>query len=74
MPAGEVIARIIAGWLALLERLMAEWVNLENVSAGDNNSYLNISMYECGNEFVEYLEDLFHAIVRFMAHVVGYFG
>ena len=74
MPTGEVIARIMAGWLAVFERLMGEWVNIENVSAGDNNSYLNISMYECGNDLVEYWEDLFHAIVRLMAHVVGWFG
>lgn len=74
MPTGEVIARIIAGWLAMFQRLMADWVNIENASAGDDNWYLNISMYECGNDLVEYWEDLFHAIIRLMASVVGYFG
>jgi len=74
VPTGEVIARIIAGWLAMFQRLMADWVNIENASAGDDNWYLNISMYECGNDLVEYWEDLFHAIIRLMASVVGYFG
>jgi len=74
VPTGEVIARIIAGWLAMFQRLMADWVNIENASAGDDNWYLNISMYECGNDLVEYWEDLFHAIIRLMASVLGYFG
>jgi hypothetical protein len=77
MDGVPVITGVIAKGLMLVERLLDEWVNLggewtdiPNENCGPEFN-LTVEMEECGNDFVELLEDLLHGGLEALITLMG---
>jgi hypothetical protein len=66
---GEIIARIIAQVVALVEATLGKWVDVTNVSGN-----VTPSLLPSGETYVGSLSDLVEAMMSLMANVMSYLG